>query len=534
MQTAPASAIASDATPSSPVAGAQLPTDAPSAAVAGAGASPESERVPARQHETPYADAIRSLAGEDWQRLHVPGHQGSAANAPGVARLVGADALTIDFPMLFSGVDQETWRLTTPGRVTPLMRAQELAAEAWGASRTWFLTNGASGGNHVATTAVRALGTEVVVQRSVHSSVIDGITHVGLTPHFVTGHVDTGLGSAHGVTAEQVAEVLAEHPESAAVYIVTPSYFGAVADVAAISRVAHDHGVPLIVDESWGSHFGLHPQLPVNAARLGADLVVSSTHKAVGSLTQSAMLHLGHGPFAEALAPLVDRVVRSHQSTSCSSLLLASLDEARKNIVTRPELVEQALASAEDIRARVRADRRFRDATPDILASPDAITNDPFKVAIDTRGAGITGSDAHYQLLRDHRIYAELSTPSALLLLIGAVSPVNVDRFWDALQSLPEAEIEPERPIVLPAPCERALGLGEAFFSATEMVPFEQAIGRVSADSLAAYPPGVPNVLPGERLSAEVVAFLRTTAAAPSGYVRGAADPELATFRVVA
>lgn len=490
--------------------------------------------IPSSQHETPYADALRSLAGHDWQRLHVPGHQANPENAPGVASLVGDAALSIDFPMLFSGVDQETWRLVTPGRVTPLMRAQELAADAWGASRTWFITNGASGGNHVATTVVRALGTELVVQRSVHSSVIDGITHVGLTPHFVTGYVDTGLGSAHGVTAEQVADVLAEHPESAAVYIVSPSYFGAVADVAAISQVAHDHGVPLIVDESWGSHFGLHPRLPINAARLGADLVVSSTHKAVGSLTQSAMIQLGHGSYAEALAPLVDRVVRSHQSTSCSALLLASLDEARKNIVTRPELVERALASAQEIRARVRADRRFRDATPDILASPDAVTNDPFKIAIDTRGAGITGSDAHYQLLRDHRVYAELSTPSALLLLVGAVSPVDVDRFWNALQALPEAAIEPERPIVLPAPCERAMGLGEAFYSPVEMVTFDQAVGRVSADSLAAYPPGVPNVLPGEILSSEVVNFLRSTAAAPSGYVRGAADPALATFRVVA
>ncbi|QYM75745.1 aminotransferase class I/II-fold pyridoxal phosphate-dependent enzyme [Leucobacter luti] len=517
----------------SPVSPLPAPANAAPADAAAVQARPRAG-IPAHQFETPYSDALRSLAGHDWQRLHVPGHQAGPTNAPGVASLVGEAALSIDFPMLFSGVDQETWRLVTPGRVTPLMRAQELAAEAWGASRTWFITNGASGGNHIATTAVRALGTELVVQRSVHSSVIDGITHVGLTPHFVTGHVDTGLGSAHGVTAEQVEAVLSENPESAAVYIVSPSYFGAVADIAAIAKVAHDGGVPLIVDESWGSHFGLHPQLPVNAARLGADLVVSSTHKAVGSLTQSAMIQLGNGPHAAALETLVDRVVRSHQSTSCSALLLASLDEARMNIVTRPELVERALASAQEIRARVRADRRFRDATPDILASPDAVANDPFKIAIDTRGAGITGTDAHYQLLRDHRVYAELSTPSALLLLVGAVSPVDVDRFWNALQSLPEAAIEPDRPIVLPSPCERSMGLAEAFYSPTEMVSCVEAVGRVSADSLAAYPPGVPNVLPGEVLSAEVVAFLRATAAAPAGYVRGAADPELATFRVVA
>lgn len=495
---------------------------------------PLNTEVPARQYETPYADALRSLASHDWQRLHVPAHQGKVEHAPGVASIVGADALALDFPMLFSGVDQESWRLVSPGRVTPIMQAQDLAAEAWGASRTWFITTGASGCNHIATTVVRGLGTEAVVQRSVHSSVIDGITHVGLTPHFVHGAVDAGLGSSHGVTAEQVAEALREHPDSAAVYIVSPSYFGAVADIAAIADVTHAHGVPLIVDEAWGAHFGLHPRLPVNAVRLGADLVISSTQKGAGSLAQTAMLHLGHGPHARAIETLVDRVVRSYQSTSTSGLLLASLDEARRHLVTHPEMIEAALDTAESIRALVRADRRFRDATPDILASPDAVANDPFKIAIDTRGAGITGSDAHHLLLRDHRVYCELSTPSALLLLVGATSPVDVERFWEALQALPEADVEPERPIVLPGPCERSMGLDEAFFSTVEEVSATDAIGRVSADSLAAYPPGVPNVLPGEVLNAEVVSFLRATAAAPAGYVRGASDPALDTFRVVA
>lgn len=505
-----------------------------------AGAQPQAARtvqprpIPERQFDTPYANALRSLASHDWQRLHVPAHQGDEAHAPGVASIVGADALTLDFPMLFSGVDQENWRLVSPGRRTPIMQAQDLAAEAWGASRTWFVTTGASGCNHIATTVVRGLGTEAVVQRSVHSSVIDGITHVGIIPHFIQGYVDAGLGSSHGVTAEQVTDSLRDNPDSAAVYIVSPSYFGAVADIEAIASATHAHGVPLIVDEAWGAHFGLHPRLPENAVRLGADLVISSTQKGAGSLAQTAMLHLGHGPHAKDIESLVDRVVRSYQSTSTSGLLLASLDEARRHLITRPDMIEQALDSAEEIRRLVREDRRFRDATPDISESPGTVAHDPFKIAIDTRGAGITGSDAHYQLLRDHRVYCELSTPSALLLLVGATSPVDVRRFWESLQALPEAAIEPERPIILPGSCDRAMGLDEAFFSRVEEVSHVAAIGRISADSLAAYPPGVPNVLPGEVLNAEVVEFLRTTASAPAGYVRGASDPALDTFRVVA
>lgn len=487
-----------------------------------------------RQRTAPYAEALRSLASEDWLRLHVPAHQGSADHAPGLAEIVGEAGMSVDFPMLFSGIDQENWRMINHDRITPIVAAQQLAAEAWGASRTWFITNGASGGNHIATTVVRGLGREFVLQRSVHSSVIDGVIHAELRPHFVHGRVDPGLGSSHGGTPAEVDFALAEHPNSAAVYLVSPSYFGAVADIAAIAEVAHAHDVPLIIDEAWGSHFGMHPDLPVNAVRLGADLVVSSTHKGAGSLAQSAMVHLGHGPQAKRVEMLVDRVVKSYQSTSSSAILLSSIDEARRHLVTHPEAIEAALNTAAEIRDRVRNDSRFRDATPDILGGHDAVAADPFKVVIDTRGAGITGSEAQYLLIRDHRVYCELATPSALVLLIGATSPVDVDRFWTALKALPRSESEPERPITLPGSCVKRLEISDAYFAEATTVPFAEAVGRVSADSLAAYPPGVPNVLPGEVLSAEVVDFLRTTAAAPSGYVRGAQDSRMDTFRVVA
>ena len=194
-----------------------------------------------------------------------------------------------------------------------------------------------------------------------------------------------------------------------------------------------------------------------------------------------------------------------------------------------------ALESVRAIRLGIRQSKRFHDATPDIIRSDGTVDFDPFKVAIDMRGSGITGNDAQYLLIRDHQVYSELSTPSALLLLVGATSPVDVDRFLEALHSLPKEETEPQRPeVLIPAACERAMQPTEAFFSKVELVNFADAVGRISADSLAAYPPGVPNVIPGEVLSEEVVNFLRTTAAAPSGYVRGASDPALEKFRVVA
>lgn len=482
----------------------------------------------------PYLEALEQLATEPWQRIHVPAHQAHPENAPGLARIVGEHAMKLDFPMLFSGIDQTTWRAPDPSD-TPLQHAQRLAADAWGASRTWFITNGASGGNHIATTVARGLGRELVVQRSVHSSVIDGIVHGDLLPHFVTGRVDTGIGAANGVTAEQIAEALDANPRAGCVYIVTPSYFGAVADVRAIADVAHEHGVPLIVDEAWGSHFGFHPRLPVNAARQGADLVISSTHKGAGSLTQSAMLHLGHGPFARALEPLVDRVVRSYQSTSCSPLLLASLDAARHHLMVEGHrVIPRTLDSIAEVRAGLERGGRFRDASALTLSGADAIDLDPCKIVIDLREAGIGGAEAQHLLVRDHRVAIELSTPTAIVLLVGVTSPIDADRILTALHALPRgANPTASGATTIPAPCEQRLAPADAFFADVEVVKAEDAVGRVSADSLAAYPPGVPNVLPGEVLNPEVIGFLRMTASSPAGHVRGSYDRSIDHFRVV-
>ncbi|WP_341872827.1 aminotransferase class V-fold PLP-dependent enzyme [Leucobacter insecticola] len=175
-----------------------------------------------------------------------------------------------------------------------------------GARRSWFLTNGASQANRTAAIAVRGLGERVLIQRSSHSSFTDGMLLAGLVPAFIAPSIDERHGIAHGLTPAVLDEKLADEARAgravSSVYAVSPSYFGSVADVAGLAEVAHAHGAALIVDGAWGAHFGFHPELPESPARLGADLVVSSTHKLAGSLTQSAMLHLGRGSWPIALS----------------------------------------------------------------------------------------------------------------------------------------------------------------------------------------------------------------------------------------
>src|ERR671921_20396 len=273
------------------------------------------------QDSTPYVDALLAYAKRDPARFQVPGHKGGLGADPAMAELVGEVGLRNDVPSVTEGVD-------IGPEPTPFQQAQNLAAEAWGAARSWFLTNGASQGNHAACMALAHLGNRVVIQRNVHSSVIDGMVLSGMRPTFVAPELDPELGIAHGLTPDSLAAALDETPEAVAALIVSPTYFGACADVAGMAEVAHSRGVPLVADEAWGAHLHFHPDLPADALSSGADLVTSSTHKIVGRLTQAAMLHLGAG---ERIGPaVVDRCVSLVESTSPSGLLSGSLDAARR------------------------------------------------------------------------------------------------------------------------------------------------------------------------------------------------------------
>lgn len=475
------------------------------------------------QSQTPYADAVRAYAARDLVRVDTPGHQGQHS---ALAALIGPATLRLDIQPLLDGIDHGP-------HPTAYDQSATLAAQAWGANRAWFLTNGASQGNVAACLALRCLGSSVVVQRSVHSSVVDGLALAGLDATFVQPSHDVNLGVANGVTPHMLDVALSASPGAVAAYVVTPSYFGAVADVAGLAEVAHRHGAALVVDEAWGSHFGFHPELPTNAVRLGADVVISSMHKLGGSLTQTAFLQLGHGPFAEQLSPHIDRVFGATQSTSASALLLASLDVARSALAVHGcDQISASLACASEVRAGLGP--RFRDIGPALRDHPDVVGIDPLRVGIDFRHGGISGHDARATLLSDFDVHVEIATHATGVALIGAGATPDVPRLLAALHALPHRVGSGEAALTLPEPGQRAMSVREAFFAASDVMDAEHAVGRVSSDSVAAYPPGIPNVLPGEVLTADCVAFLQATVAQPSGHVRGGADPTMRAFRVVA
>ncbi len=492
------------------------------------------------QTAAPYLDAVVAHVGRDTGRLHVPGHKGYGVD-PALLEALGEAAIAHDLPGGLEWIDI--------GREpTPFQQAQELAAEAWGAERSWFLLNGASGGNHAICMAfAHAIertrsgppdrGT-VVVQRNVHSSVIDGLVLSGLRPVFVAPEIDPELGVAHCVTPDALHAALDATPEAMAVMLVSPTYFGAVAHVKELAEVAHRHGLPLVVDEAWGAHLYFHDALPAGALSAGADVVLSSTHKIVGSLGQSAILHLGRGGLVDE--GVLDRSVTLVESTSPSALLTASLDAARRFAATRgQELLGETVDTLARTRERIRAIPGL-DVLDERLAGRTSVEAwDPLRLSIDVRGTGATGHKLARLISERDDIQVELFSENVIVAVFGMGEQARetagrlVEALERAVAEIGPSDVQERRAFAEPPPWgPLELAPRDAFLGAQEIVAFDSGENRIAAESLAAYPPGIPNVLPGERLTAATLAYIADSLA-HGGLVRGASDRSLKTIRVV-
>jgi arginine decarboxylase len=487
-----------------------------------------------RHSRAPYLEALNEYAARGPARLHVPGHKGGPGADPGLLASIGERALSLDIPALTHGIDVGV-------EPTPFEQAQQLAAEAWGAKRAWFLINGASQGNLAAGLALAHSGNEVVVQRNAHSSVIDALVLSGMRPTFAAPELDAELGIAHCLTPETLDEALTATPGAVGAWVISPTYFGAGADIRALVGVAHDHGVPLIVDEAWGAHLAFHEELPEHAIAAGADLVISSTHKIVGSLTQSAILHLGNGVESPISADAVDRAVTLTESTSPNSLLTASLDAARRQAVMHGhELLGRTMRVLAQTRSEIREIGGLDVLDERMAGRAGVFAYDPLRLAVDVRGIAATGYELAPLLREVGDINLELYGQNVVVAVFGLGERAlpEAARLVQALRTVAEqVGLDPSgaRESFAPPPPwgELAMTPREAYLGAQEVVPAAQAAGRIVAESLATYPPGIPNVLPGERLTAETLAYVQRTLEL-GGSVRGASDRLLHTVRVVA
>ncbi|WP_432642538.1 aminotransferase class I/II-fold pyridoxal phosphate-dependent enzyme [Acidaminococcus sp.] len=475
----------------------------------------------------PLLTAVETYRQAHVYPLHTPGHKGGRGADSALRHLVGDVALESDVSLM-----EELDDIHHPEGC--IREAEALAAKVYGADRCFLGVNGTTGVIHGMLLGALRPGDRILVPRNCHRSVLGGMILAGLQPVYVQPAYEDTWRLSLQLSPEQVEEAFARHPDLKAVFLTTPNYFGLAADTKKIADMAHQHGAVLLVDEAHGPHLGFSDMLPPSAVQCGADAAAQSTHKIVGAMTQCSLLQVRY----ERLRPeAMEQAMSLVTTTSPNYLLMGALDGARA------QLEEKGAAMAE---ASVRAAAVLRKALHQVPGLPvlenelngkgGVVALDPGKVTIQVSQLGITGPEAA-DALRQAGIAVELVDQDHVLFLVTYADdndafPTIAERIATVLDGLrkPLRELPPVPP-VLSIP-EQVLPPREAFFAAKEMVPFEEAAGRVAGETLSFYPPGIPLIMPGERLTEELIAFSRRLQEKKL-QVSGPHDPTLGTFEVL-
>ncbi len=476
---------------------------------------------------TPIIKSLQKWTAKEHAPFYTPGHKHGWGMGAEFTELLQTAGLKFDLPEI-PGLDN----LAAPNGA--IAESQNLAAQTFGATYTRYLVNGTSGGVMAAILATCQPGDQILLPRNIHRSIIAGLIHSGAVPIFVQPEYLPELDIAHSITPESIALALAQYPQIKAIMVVAPTYYGVCGDLAAMAEIAHQHGIPLLVDAAHGAHLGFHPDLPPSALSLGADLVIQSTHKTLGALTQAAMLHV-QGSLIDISR--VDRCLQIIQTSSPSYLLLASLDSAQAQMATYGrELLDRTLALTQKARSEL-------SNIPGLLVldltrtQPGCRYFDPTRLTITTTDLGYSGYEADEVLCDQYKVVAEMPSQRHLTFIISIGN-----REWDiemlvagmrglAQQANPPLEIPtidwPSLLITTPAITPRS-----AFFATLETLPVDQAVDRISAELVCPYPPGIPVLIPGEIVTKQSINYLKDILGS-GGDVVGCSDPNLHHLQLV-
>lgn len=504
------------------------PGSAPGSAPGGARSGARSGARGGDQGAAPLVQALMEYVAQNPHRFHMPGHKGKGS-APlffGSDGTLAADATEVD------GLDD----LHAPEGA--IREAESLAAQAYGADETFFLVNGSTCGLHAAIMATCGPDDEVIVSRDTHVAVAGGLVLSGARPVYVAPEVDELYAIPLGPTPEAVMAEMRRHPRARAVILTSPNYYGVSPDIKTLVAMAHDYGKIAVVDEAHGAHLPFHEALPPSALEAGADAVISGAHKTLPAMTQASFLHLKGG----AVDPeTVRRMLRLVETTSPSYVLMASLDAARRVAATRGhELLSGVLRSAAAARERLSRLPGVACLDRGRLATR-GFAHDPTKLVISFAGLlryGVTGVRVARLIREVHGIWVELAdTRNVLAILTMADSRDDVEKLVSAIES--EVGRLAARPGAasygaarhgtaglpgLPGDGAGQLEAGvcdilrhipplrmtprEAALSRTEWVPIRAACGRIAADAVVPYPPGLPVLCPGEEITGRIVEFV--------------------------
>ncbi|MEH1777436.1 MAG: aminotransferase class I/II-fold pyridoxal phosphate-dependent enzyme [Nostoc sp.] len=491
------------------------------------------------QNQTPLLDALKANATRPHAPFYTPGHKLGKGISQPLADLFGKAVFRADLTEL-ADLDN----LFSPQGV--IQQAQQLAAEAFGASQTWFLVNGSTCGIEAAILATCGTGDKIILPRNVHSSAIAGLILSGAIPIFLNPEYDPVLDIAHSITPNALQSALQQHPDAKAVLTVYPTYYGVCGDLSAIANITHQYNIPLLVDEAHGAHFTFHPKLPTPALVAGADLTVQSIHKVLGAMTQASMLHIqGNRIDCDRISKALQLV----QSTSPSYLLLASLDAARQQMALHGKmLMSRALQFANEARRKINQipglsvlQIPIPPYQGGLRGSLGFVALDETRLTVTVSGLGLTGFEADEILDEKFAVTAEFASLQHLTFIISLGNTLAdieqlVQGFTTLAKEYRRTNLNVKSHIwqnLFTTQCHTlCCSPREAFFAVSEILPLTQTNKRICAEIVCPYPPGIPVLMPGEVITKPILEYLQQIQAM-GGFISGCNDTSLKTLKVV-
>lgn len=476
------------------------------------------------QTSAPIYEALERFRSMRVVPFDVPGHKRGRGN-PELARLLGETCVSMDVNSM-----KPLDNLCHP--VSVIRDAEELAADAFGAAHAFLMVGGTTSAvQSMVLSAVKG-GEKIILPRNVHRSVMGAMVLCGAVPVYVNPECDDRLGIPLGMKVSEVERAIRENPDAKAVLVNNPTYYGICSDLKAIVELAHAHGMLCLADEAHGTHFYFHEDLPMSAMEAGADLAAVSMHKSGGSLTQSSLLLAGPN-----MSPgHVRQIINLTQTTSASYLLLSSLDIARRNLALRGrEEFGRVMRMADYAREEINAIGGYYAFSKELINGDSVYDFDITKLSVNTLNIGLAGIEV-YDLLRDEydiqiefgdlgNILAYLSIgdrPREIERLVSALSEVR-RRFGKSSAGLMKQEyIDPEV-VVSPQ---------RAFYAPKERLPLEDTVGRVCSEFVMCYPPGIPILTPGERITQDIIAYI-LYAKEKGCSMTGPEDPDITCLNVL-
>ncbi len=467
-------------------------------------------RIEDEQFRTPLFDAMVALAESRKVSFHTPGHKSGKGIATRFRKFVGPRVFSIDLTTL-----DEVDSLQNPTGV--IKEAQELAAKAAGADRSYFLVNGTTVGNHAMIASSTGPGDKVLIARNCHRSVLTGLIMSGAQPIFFQPSFDRDLKLTLNMKFETAKQAIDANPGARALLITSPNYYGLCADIEKIIPYAREKGLLVFVDEAHGPHLKFNPKLPKCALELGADLCVQSTHKIVGGMTQASMLHAKAGRIN---IDDVTNTLKLLQTTSPSYILMASLDLARMQMATEgKKLLNRTIKLAEEARAQIDRIPGITCFGKDRAKQSGMADMDVTKLTITVADMGLSGYHVSQMLNNRFGIQVEMADPFHVLVIVSIGDRQDdLNRLVESLRII-SAEtglqgallpLDKVHPPVLNN--KFAMTPRDAFYSDSELVSINDSAGHVSTEIVTVYPPGIPLLVPGEEISREAIDYLQNMA----------------------